>query len=88
MDEFNKNGKNKPSENLGRKYFELIETSDLSETEKERAKHELKEVIHSIHKGEIVGFRMKIKGIHKLAYGGQEGGRNNQIKNNGFTINH
>ncbi len=29
---------------------------------------------------------MKIKGIHKLAYGGQEGGRNNQIKNNGFTI--
>jgi site-specific DNA-methyltransferase (adenine-specific) len=29
---------------------------------------------------------MKINGIHKLAYGGQEGGRNNQIKNNGFTI--
>ncbi len=29
---------------------------------------------------------MKIRGIHKLAYGGQSGGRNNQIINKGFTI--
>ena len=29
---------------------------------------------------------MKIRGIHKLAYGGQAGGRNNQIINNGFSI--
>jgi site-specific DNA-methyltransferase (adenine-specific) len=29
---------------------------------------------------------MKIHGVHKLAYGGQDGGRNNQIKNHGFTI--
>lgn len=86
LDEFNKNGKNKPSENLGKKYFELIENSDLIETEKVKAKHELNQVIELIHKGEIVGFRMKIRGIHKLAYGGQEGGRNNQIKNNGFTV--
>lgn len=86
LDEFNKNGKSKPSENLGRKYFELIEKSDLEENEKERAKSELKDVITSIHKGEITGFRMKIRGVHKLAYGGQDGGRNNQIKNNGFTI--
>ncbi|MBD2672449.1 DUF3685 domain-containing protein [Aphanizomenon flos-aquae FACHB-1416] len=40
----------------------------------------------AVHNGEIEGFRMKIHGIHKLAYGGQEGGRNNQIKNHGFTI--
>lgn len=86
LDEFNKNGKNKPSENLGKKYFELIENSDLIETEKVKAKHELNQVIELIHKGEIVGFRMKIRGVHKLAYGGQEGGRNNQIKNNGFTV--
>lgn len=58
----------------------------MNENEKEKAKHELKEVINLIHKGEIVGFRMKIRGVHKLAYGGQEGGRNNQIKNNGFTV--
>lgn len=86
LDEFNKNGRNKPSENLGKKYFELIENSDLGEDEKIKAKRELNEVINLIHKGEIVGFRMKIRGVHKPAYGGQEGGRNNQIRNNGFTI--
>lgn len=86
LDEFNKNGKSKPSENLGKKYFELIESSDLSKDEKQKAKYELKETINLIHQGEIVGFRMKIRGIHKLAYGGQDGGRNNQIKNNGFTV--
>ncbi len=86
LDEINKNGKSKPTENLGRKYFELIKNSNLSETEKENAVCELKATIASIHNDEIVGFRMKIRDIHKLAYGGQEGGRNNQIKNNGFTI--
>ncbi len=29
---------------------------------------------------------MKIRGVHKEAYGGMEGGRNNQIRNNGFTV--
>jgi len=86
LDDFHKNSNSKPSENLGKKYFKLIEDSDLSENEKIKAKHELNEVINLTHKGEIVGFRMKIRGIHKLAYGGQDGGRNNQIKNNGFTI--
>jgi DNA modification methylase len=86
LDEINKNRKNNPSAQFGKKYFELIENSDLSETEKQNAKNSLTETIKLIHKGEIVGFRMKIRGIHKLAYGGQDGGRNNQIKNNGFTI--
>lgn len=86
LDEINKNGKGKPSENLGKKYVELIENSQLCESEKKRAVKSLEETIQSVHHGEIVGFRMKIRGIHKLAYGGQEGGRNNQIKNNGFTI--
>lgn len=86
LDEFNKNGKSKPTENLGKKYLELIENADLCEGEKLKAKQELKAVINSIHNGEIVGFRMKIRGIHKLAYGGQSGGRNNQIINNGFTV--
>ena len=86
LDEFNKNGKSKFSDNLGKKYFELIENADLSETEKMRAKTDLDKTIALIRNGEIVGFRMKIRGVHKLAYGGQDGGRNNQIKNNGFTI--
>ncbi len=86
LDEINKNGQSKPTNGLGKKYFEIIENSDLGEFEKTNAKKCLNETIKLIHQGEIVGFRMKIRGIHKLAYGGQEGGRNNQIKNNGFTI--
>ncbi len=86
LDEINKNGKNKPSDGLGKKYFELIENSDLNEEEKQNARKSLIETIESIHRGEIVGFRMKIRGVHKLAYGGQDGGRNNQIKRGGFTI--
>jgi site-specific DNA-methyltransferase (adenine-specific) len=86
LDQINQSGKNKPSVKLGKKYFDLINNSGLSEQEKDNARKALLETIESIHMGEIVGFRMKIKGIHKLAYGGQDGGRNDQIKNNGFTI--
>jgi DNA modification methylase len=86
LDIINKNGVTKPSGKLGSKYLELIENSDLTAYEKENARNKLNETIELTKRGEIVGFRMKIKGIHKLAYGGQEGGRNNQIKNNGFTI--
>lgn len=86
LDELNKSNKSKPTEKLGKQYFELIDNSDLTLIEKEKAKKSLNETIAQVHKGEIDSFRMKIRGIHKLAYGGQEGGRNNQIKNNGFTI--
>lgn len=86
LDEINKNVKGKPTDNLGKKYIELIENSELSSSEKKRARKSLEKTIEAVHRGEIVGFRMKIRGVHKLAYGGQEGGRNNQIKNNGFTI--
>lgn len=86
LDDINKNGQSKPTDGLGKKYFELIENADLSETEKSMARKSLQETIGLIRQGEITGFRMKIRGVHKLAYGGQEGGRNNQIKNNGFTI--
>ena len=71
---------------IGKKYYELIDNSNLNEIEKESAKKELTKAIHSVISGEISSFRMKIRGIHKLAYGGQAGGRNNQINNNGFTI--
>jgi DNA modification methylase len=86
LDEINKKSRNNVSNGIGKKYFELIENADLTAVEKESAKIAINETIKLIHHGEIVGFRAKIRGIHKLAYGGQEGGRNNQIKNNGFTI--
>ncbi|MFM7408486.1 MAG: DNA-methyltransferase [Cuspidothrix sp.] len=86
LDSFNKSVKSKPSDKLGKKYLELIKNSDLSEAQKNNAIKSLNEAILAVHNGEIEGFRMKIHGVHKLAYGGQDGGRNNQIKNNGFTI--
>ncbi|OBQ04071.1 site-specific DNA-methyltransferase [Anabaena sp. AL09] len=86
LDSFNKSVKSKPSDKLGKKYVELIKNSDLSEEQKNNAIKALNQAILAVHNGEIEGFRMKIHGIHKLAYGGQDGGRNNQIKNNGFTI--
>ena len=86
LDSFNKSVKSKPSDKLGKKYLELIKNSDLSEEQKNNAIKALNQAILAVHNGEIEGFRMKIHGVHKLAYGGQDGGRNNQIKNNGFTI--
>ena len=86
LDTFHKSIKSKPSDKLGKKYLELIKNSDLSEEQKINATKALNQAILAVHNGEIEGFRMKIHGIHKLAYGGQEGGRNNQIKNHGFTI--
>jgi site-specific DNA-methyltransferase (adenine-specific) len=86
LDNFNKSVKSKPSDKLGKKYLELIKNSDLCEEQKNHAIKALNQAILAVHNGEIEGFRMKIHGVHKLAYGGQDGGRNNQIKNNGFTI--
>ncbi|MDR3112681.1 MAG: site-specific DNA-methyltransferase [Elusimicrobiota bacterium] len=82
--------KNKKMENssskIGEKYFEIINQSNLTTEEKENAKRELEKVIIEVKLGKMESFRMKIRGIHKDAYGGMEGGRNNQIRRNGFTI--
>jgi DNA modification methylase len=86
LDEINKNDFSKPSSKLGQKYYQLIENSDLTEIEKIKAKNELEIAINDVISGKIVSFRMKIRSIHKLAYGGQAGGRNNQILQKGFTI--
>jgi site-specific DNA-methyltransferase (adenine-specific) len=74
------------SSKIGQKYFDTINQSSLTMKEKENARHELKKVIEEVHLGKIESFRMKIRGVHKEAYGGMDGGRNNQIRRNGFTI--
>ncbi len=86
LDDFNKASRGKPTEKLGKQYFDIIDKSDLSELQKENARKALQDAILLVQKGEIDSFRMKIKGVHKEAYGGMEGGRNNQIRNNGFTV--
>ena len=72
--------------NIGQRYFKLIEEAPLSEYEKERAREELKKVIEEVKEGKIKEFRMKIRGIHAPAFGGQEGGRKIQMEKQGFTI--
>jgi len=75
-----------PSKKVGGKYRDLIEQSNLSAEQKCNAHDSLGMVIQEVLDGEIQSFRMKIKGIHAEAFGGQEGGRNSQLNNNGFTI--
>ena len=86
LDDQNKSNRTKPSDKLGKQYFDLIENANLTNDQKENARKALHEAIISVHNSEIDSFRMKIKGVHKEAYGGMEGGRNNQIRYNGFTV--
>ncbi|MCX8164157.1 MAG: site-specific DNA-methyltransferase, partial [Aquificaceae bacterium] len=72
--------------NPGRKYFELIEMSNLTQEEKEKAYKELMDAIEEVKKGIIKDFRMKIRGVHAEPFGGQEGGRMYHLRKKGFTI--
>lgn len=76
----------KTGSKIGSGYFKLINESELSNEEKELAKKELNEVIDEIKSGKLYSMRMKIRGIHSLAFGGQQGGRNNEILKKGFSI--
>ena len=78
--------RNKPTDKLGARYRELIEESDLSAKERRAAHEALDEAISDVWDGQIQSFRMKIRGIHAPAYGGQDGGRKMHIERYGFTI--
>ncbi len=77
---------NGTGENVGKKYFLLIDQSELSAEQKQAAKAGLTAVIEEVKRGDIQGFRMKIRGIHSEPFGGQDGGRKIQLERNGFTI--
>jgi len=85
-DKYINGSKKKAGNDIGRTYFELVEKADLTSEEKIQAKKELTETILDVQQGKIESFRMKIRGLHALPYGGQAGGRLTQIKNKGFTI--
>lgn len=70
----------------GQTYFRLIDRSNLTDSQKEQARTELRQVIAEVEEGKIFGFRMKIRGIHSLPYGGKSGGRVNDLARKGFTI--
>lgn len=75
-----------PTPKLGARYRELLEQSDLTASEKRSANAALDAVIDDVRNGNIHSFRMKIRGIHAPAYGGQDGGRKMHIERDGFTI--
>jgi site-specific DNA-methyltransferase (adenine-specific) len=70
----------------GQGYVPQIQNSDLTSEEKLNALGDLAIVVSEVHDGQIADFRMKIRGVHKKAFGGQAGGRNNQIDKQGYTI--
>ncbi len=78
--------RNKPTNKLGVRYFSLIDGSSLSDKEKSDAKCAIREAVYDVRREKIVGFRMKIRGIHAPAFGGQDGGRKTQIEKKGFTV--
>jgi len=71
---------------LGKKYFDLLAHSDLTPEQKSLGRMALLKVIEEVKNNEISGFRMKIRGIHAEAFGGQEGGRKIQMERQGFTV--
>jgi DNA modification methylase len=79
-------GKSKPTGNIGKRYFDLIDNSDLTSNEKKHAKRELEKVIGEVLRGDLESFRMKIRNIHAEPFGGQEGGRKIHLERDGFTI--
>lgn len=85
-DKYLNNKKKNSNNDIGKKYFGLIDKSNLTENEKILAKKELTNVIFEVKQGKLDSFRMKIRGFHALPYGGQAGGRKCQIDNKGFTI--
>ncbi|MFX0072916.1 MAG: DNA-methyltransferase [Candidatus Hermodarchaeota archaeon] len=82
-----KNHKIVVSPDKGKHYINLIKESEiLTDKQKENALKDIDMMLNEMAEGEITDFRMKIKGIHKAAYGGHEGGRKTQIEQNGYTM--
>jgi len=78
--------RSRPTSKLGESYRELIKTSELDAEQKMAANKALDEVISEVISGKLHSFRMKIRGVHAPAYGGQAGGRKIRIDRDGFTI--
>lgn len=78
--------KRKPTAKLGSRYRDLIDGSELTAAERRAAHTALDVAITDVREGRIQSFRMKIRGIHAPAYGGQDGGRKMHIERHGFTI--
>ena len=79
-------GKPVKSTTVGNRYKALIRQSGLTPGQKRRALDALAGTVREVKAGRIHSFRMKIRGIHSPAFGGQAGGRQIQLERDGFTI--
>ena len=68
----------------GEHYRRQIADSDLTAEQKARAQVALNKAIADVAAGQLSDFRMKIAGVHRHRIG--EGGRQRQIKRDGFAI--
>jgi site-specific DNA-methyltransferase (adenine-specific) len=73
------------AERLGRQYLELIARAKLTDSQKQEARTVLLNAIREVREGRIVGFRMKLRGIHRPPKEG-EGGQQAQWKRRGFAV--
>ena len=78
--------KRNPNSQAGKRYYKMIAESELTVEQQQMARTALSEAVCEVRNGQIAGFRMKIKGIHAEAFGGQAGGRKTQMDTQGFTI--
>ncbi|MDX2161659.1 MAG: site-specific DNA-methyltransferase [bacterium] len=79
-------GQRELSASKGKRYFELIEQSELTGEQKTLARQALTDMLQELAQGKIEDFRMKIRGLHSEPFGGQAGGRQIQLDKNGFTL--
>lgn len=73
----------------GKKYFSQIENSNvLSEKEKENARNALNETLDMLRKGEIVDFRMTIRGEQRTYHSSNKkiSGRAKELEDKGYYI--
>ena len=78
--------KERASPKMGGKYRAMLAESSLTPAEKRAGLAALERALEEVRGGKIQSFRMKIRGVHAPAFGGQDGGRNNQMRKNGFTV--
>ena len=63
-----------PSLTHGSRYRKIIRDSDLTQEQKISALTALDAAIADVRSGKIADFRMKVRGIHSLPFGGNAGG--------------
>ena len=75
----------KATKKLGQGYRGLIDRH-LADDERPAAHKALDHLIEQVKNGEIVGFRMKIRGCHAMPWRGMESGASRAVSKNGFYI--